>query len=760
MKSKNLLFILLTLWYLIATITCSIEPPVEYGSLTISFTNNVESRSLSIQDIETDISSIIIKGIHEDGSTFEETIDFSTTTTINALLAGSWDFTFESYNESDQLIGRGAGSANILAKDQTTLSVTIHSLVGDGTVEFTTSWPSELVTDPQIEASLTKVGESSSTPLGCSIDDGSASASVEVEAGTYTFSYALYEGDGRTDTDRVFGTAGSLFLVADQSVSVDCPLVQNEMRLSGSLDVTVDIDLRPAYAVTVTPKEQTIFYSKTATVSVTASPPSSTGSYAYRWYLDGALVDGEQETSLKLSDLTLGPHNVVAFVSTGGTDISDSAGIEVILPETHQVTYDGNGNTTGAVPTDSYDYIEGEDIVVQSLGNLGKDGYYFYSWNTKADGSGAHYRTDDTLPMGSSDLTLYAYWKAVGVPQISAKFSQILMLKRDRTLWATGRNYSGELMDGFSDITVTSPKQVMSMYDEFIRVSSGLNYSMTIKSDDTLWAAGENQYGQLGDGTETDRKNPVCIMSGVVDVATGVCHTLALKEDGSVWGWGFNNGRLGLPYVISSAEPLHITDNVQSIFAGDYCSFIIKSDGTLWATGDNFNGSLGTGDTQRKNGFTRVMDDVQMVSSCGGSFFSHTLILRTNGDLYATGDNEYGQLGDGTTTDKSTPTFITGNVAMVSAGETHSMIVKTDGTLWATGQNGECQLGDGSNPSADRTEFFQIDDHVVFVESGAYRSIYMKGDGSVWVTGNYGYAHFGFGNLTDKRSPIKVFEMW
>ena len=132
--------------------------------------------------------------------------------------------------------------------------------------------------------------------------------------------------------------------------------------------------------------------------------------------------------------------------------------------------------------------------------------------------------------------------------------------------------------------------------------------------------------------------------------------------------------------------------DVAAVSAGESHTMILKTDGTLWACGSNNHGQLGDGTTTYYRTPIQVMNDVAAVSAAA----DHTMILKTDGTLWACGGNKYGQLGDGTTTDRHIPVQVMNSVAAISAGGHHTMYLKTNGSLWACGGNGVGQLGDGT----------------------------------------------------------------
>ena len=105
----------------------------------------------------------------------------------------------------------------------------------------------------------------------------------------------------------------------------------------------------------------------------------------------------------------------------------------------------------------------------------------------------------------------------------------------------------------------------------------------------------------------------------------------------------------------------------------------------VWATGSNSSGQFGNGTTTSSTTPVQVLSGVASVSAGDNYGNSHSLYLKTDGTLWAMGWNAYGQLGDGTTTNRITPVQVASGVASVSAGGIYSLYVKTDGTLWATG---------------------------------------------------------------------------
>jgi hypothetical protein len=122
-------------------------------------------------------------------------------------------------------------------------------------------------------------------------------------------------------------------------------------------------------------------------------------------------------------------------------------------------------------------------------------------------------------------------------------------------------------------------------------IAAGYYHTLALKKDGTVWAWGENAYGELGNGTNTDSNLPVQVsgLSGVTAIAGGEYHSLALKSDGTVWAWGDNSyAALGIkPYLPFSDVPVQVSGltDVLAIAAGSNHSLALKKDGTVWAWG-------------------------------------------------------------------------------------------------------------------------------------------------------------------------------
>jgi alpha-tubulin suppressor-like RCC1 family protein len=293
-------------------------------------------------------------------------------------------------------------------------------------------------------------------------------------------------------------------------------------------------------------------------------------------------------------------------------------------------------------------------------------------------------------------------------------------------------------------------------------VSAGGSHTMYVKTDGTLWAMGDYQYGQLGDGyiysvdSLTPRSSPLQVATGVASVAAGSRHTMYVKTDGTLWAMGYKrNGQLGDEGTDSSilefrSTPVQVATGVSSVAAGAYHSMYVKTDGTLWATGSNAQGQLGDGGNYTRNTPVQVATGVSSVAA--GSV--HTMFVKTDGTLWATGDNRYGQLGDGTRTDRSTPVQVATGVSSVAAGRDYTLYVKTDGTLWAMGDNGGGKLGDGT--TTHRSSAVQVATSVASVSAGGSHTMFVKTDGTLWAAGSNSSGELGDGTTTNRSMLVQV----
>ncbi|WP_447636918.1 T9SS type A sorting domain-containing protein [Flavobacterium microcysteis] len=290
--------------------------------------------------------------------------------------------------------------------------------------------------------------------------------------------------------------------------------------------------------------------------------------------------------------------------------------------------------------------------------------------------------------------------------KISAGNNFSLAIKNDGTLWAWGYNIYGQLGNG-NIINQHSPIKIGTATDwQSISAAPGLTggHSMALKTNGTLWSWGNNLYGQLGDDTLTNKNQPVQIGTDAnwLAIAAGSVHSVAIKANGTLWTWGWNGLRqLGDGTNVDKRIPTQIgtATNWKSIDVGYIHNFGIKTDGTLWAWGSGLDGRLGLGSTSAAAIPTQVGTDNDWAKAIAGA--EHSLALKTNGNLWSWGKNESGELGLGTnsTTDIMVPTRVNTNAdkTLISAGRDFSLVMNSDGFLYATGLNVAGQLGDETN---------------------------------------------------------------
>jgi len=185
-------------------------------------------------------------------------------------------------------------------------------------------------------------------------------------------------------------------------------------------------------------------------------------------------------------------------------------------------------------------------------------------------------------------------------------------------------------------------------------------------------------------------------------------------------------------------------------------SLVVKSDGTVWAWGTNDRGQLGDGTTADRFTPAQVLGLGDVVAISTG--YSHSIALKSDGTVWTWGANDSGQLGDGTTIDRHEPVKVLGlgDVVAISTGYSHSLALKSNGTLWTWGANHKGQLGDGT--TADRHEPVQVLGlgDVVAISAGINFSLALKIDGTVWSWGENDSGQLGDGATINRYEPAQV----
>ena len=304
----------------------------------------------------------------------------------------------------------------------------------------------------------------------------------------------------------------------------------------------------------------------------------------------------------------------------------------------------------------------------------------------------------------------------------------------------------------------------------FYRIKSNLFDEFFIKkllfARGKIWSWGDNSYGQLGDNTATKKSSPVQVITGDINwmcISANQNQTAAIKTNGRLWAWGDNSyGQLGDNTQVNRSSPVQTAAlgiNWKIVSVGRNHMSAIKTDGTLWSWGDNSYGQLGTNNTTSRSSPVQIAGaGTAWKLIAAGSY--HSLAIKTDGTLWAWGGNGLGELGDDSGSARSSPIQTTAGGTdwkRVAAGSYHSMGIKTDGTLWVWGYNLFGALGDGTTDSkyspvqtaASGTNWQSVD-------GGGLHTVAIKTNSSIWSWGYNSSGQLGDQTRTSRSSPVLI----
>jgi alpha-tubulin suppressor-like RCC1 family protein len=298
-----------------------------------------------------------------------------------------------------------------------------------------------------------------------------------------------------------------------------------------------------------------------------------------------------------------------------------------------------------------------------------------------------------------------------GVTALSAGLTHTCALTAAGGVKCWGGNVFGDLGDGTTTERDT-PVDVSGLGSGVMAIASGEEHTCALTVQGGVLCWGSNDVGQLGDGTENESPVPVAVsglQGGVVAIAAGAYYSCALTGSGNVDCWGNNvMGQLagdGTPVAGSVPTPQGIAglgNRVSAIAAGQVHTCVLTTSGGVVCWGFNDNGQLGDGTTADRHALVDVKGLAGGVTALAARG-THTCAVTLSAAVECWGSNQYGELGDGTTTERHAPVKVsglTGSVQAIAAGEDHTCVLTTARLVLCWGRNDAGQLGSGSTANS------------------------------------------------------------
>lgn len=351
-----------------------------------------------------------------------------------------------------------------------------------------------------------------------------------------------------------------------------------------------------------------------------------------------------------------------------------------------------------------------------------------------------------------------------------------LFVCENNAIRSFGGNVNCNLGIGYANAFEDEPKVVIGGIDNAVSVSVGFAHSLALLDDGTVMAWGSNHQGAIGQPfpsvTEKCAPTEVLLTGCAVAISAGRYFSMALLADGTIWCWGQDNyGQLvnGTSGPTYSSTPVQAGSfgNATAISAGGYHALALLDDQTVLAWGRGNEGQIGNGSSTDQHSPQTVitssgtLSDIEAIDAGGG----HTIAIQDDGDVYTWGSNLSGQLGIGSIYPSfsslalNSTYFSAGTAIDIAAGSGHSMVLLSNGATLASGSNGSWQFGITSptnhqfTPISGATVSNAVD---LVIPSTADHAWAIKSNGELWAWGNNHFGSVGIGSPLNKIAPPQL----
>jgi len=350
---------------------------------------------------------------------------------------------------------------------------------------------------------------------------------------------------------------------------------------------------------------------------------------------------------------------------------------------------------------------------------------------------------------------------ATGIRAISTRYDHTCAVTADGSALCWGENGNGQLGNGgTTDSRV--PVAVSGLSSGVAAIAAGGFHSCAVSDVGDVLCWGPNAYGALGDGTESNSSVPVPVSGlpgGAIAITAGAGHSCALADSGAAFCWGANsNGQLGSGGVARLPVPVEIprlANGVASLSLGYSHTCVATTVGGVLCWGANQSGQLGDGSMTASTvpvAVSGLSTGIAAVAVSAEFPAAYSCALTTTGGVLCWGNNSYGQLGNGSTSDSSVPVAVSGlpsGVVSIVAGANHTCALNSTGGVWCWGY----QLANGStSDSSVPVAVSGLPSGVVSIVAGSYHTCALTSSGEVWC---WGY-RLGNGSTLDSAVPFAV----